>query len=62
MPTKLPSRQRSGYTLRLGRAERRLLEAGAAKRTERLSEYLRRTATEAARRDLSTEPATPSQS
>lgn len=49
---KLPSRERPVYTLRLAIAERRLLEAAAARQTEHLAEYIRRTALEAARREL----------
>ena len=40
------------FTLRLGLAERRLLEAAAAARAEYVGEYIRRTALEAARREL----------
>lgn len=47
-----PSRERAVYTLRLGNAERRLLEAAAAQKREYLAEYVRRTALDAARRDL----------
>lgn len=46
------ARGRPIYTLRLGTPERRILEAAAAQRGERLSEYLRRVGLEAARRDL----------
>jgi hypothetical protein len=49
---KLPSRQRPVFTMRLAVAERRIIEAAAASRTEYLSEYIRRAALEAARRDL----------
>lgn len=46
------SRARSVYGLRMSASERHILEAAAAKRNELLSEYLRRVAMEAARRDL----------
>jgi uncharacterized protein (DUF1778 family) len=49
------SRGRPIYTLRLGTPERRLLEAAAAQRKEALSEYIRRAALHAARRDLAEE-------
>ena len=49
---KLPSRERPVFTLRLAAAERRILEAAAAQRPEYLSEFIRRSALEAARRDL----------
>ena len=51
-PLRRPSRERPVYTLRLGVAERALLEAAAAQRSEYLAEYLRDRALEAARRDL----------
>lgn len=40
------------FTLRLGESQRRLLEAAAAQHREYLAEYIRRTALDAARRDL----------
>lgn len=40
------------YSLRLGVRVRRLLEAAAALHDESLAEYMRRTAADAARRDL----------
>lgn len=49
---KVPSRERKPYSMRLGAAERRLLEAAAAMRQEYLGEYIRRSAVEAARREL----------
>jgi uncharacterized protein (DUF1778 family) len=49
---KPPSRRRSEYTLRLGQTERRLLEVAAAARSEYLGEYIRRSALEAASREL----------
>ena len=59
MATQIPSRERAVYTMRLATAERRLLEAAAAHRQEYLAEYIRRTSLTAARRDVSTESATP---
>ena len=56
--TRVRSRERSVYTLRLAAAERRLLEAAAAERQEYLAEYIRRISLAAARRDLSTESET----
>ena len=54
----VPSRARTApYTLRLSVAERRVLEAAAAQRSEYLAEYLRGRALEVARRELAdTEP------
>jgi uncharacterized protein (DUF1778 family) len=40
------------YTIRLGTPERRIIAAAAAQRGEALSAYLRRTALEAARKEL----------
>jgi uncharacterized protein (DUF1778 family) len=54
---KLPSRERPVFTLRLAQSERRVLEAAAAQRPEHLSEFIRRTALEAARRDLAAQMA-----
>lgn len=59
MATKIPSRERPVYTIRLATGERRLLEVAAAHRQEYLAEYIRRTALAAARRDVSTDSATP---
>lgn len=56
--TKVPSRARSIYTLRLAPAERQLLEAAAAERQEYLAEYVRQSALAAARRDVSGESET----
>jgi len=42
--------ERPTYPLRLAPSERRLLQAAATERQEYLSEYIRRTALEAARR------------
>lgn len=50
-----PSQERPVYTLRLGIAERALIEAAAAQRSEYLAEYLRDRALEAARRDLASD-------
>jgi uncharacterized protein (DUF1778 family) len=47
-----PSRERSVYTIRLGAAERRLLEAAAACRSQYLAEFIRGSALEAARREI----------
>jgi uncharacterized protein (DUF1778 family) len=47
------SRERPIYTLRLARAERRILEAAAAQRDLYLAEFIRLSALEAARRLLS---------
>jgi uncharacterized protein (DUF1778 family) len=49
------SRERPVFTIRLGTAERRLLEAAAAERHEYLAEFIRRTSLTAARRDLTAE-------
>ena len=49
---KIPSRERSNYTLRLSEYERARLVAAAAKRPEHLAEYVRRVALEAAADDL----------
>ena len=59
MATQIPSRERAVYTMRLATTERRLLEAAAADRQEYLAQYIRRTSLTAARRDLNTDPATP---
>ena len=48
----VPSKERSVYTLRLADAERRLLEAAAAMRQEYLAEFIRRTALQAARLEI----------
>ena len=50
------ARGRPIYTMRLGTPERRVLEAAAAQRGEQLSEYIRRTALNAARRELARTP------
>ena len=47
-----PSRERPVYTLRLALSERCILEAAAAQHREYLAEFIRRTALEAARREL----------
>ena len=52
MMVKPPSRERPVYTLRLATIERRLLEAAAMQRDEYLAEFIRRTALEAARKNL----------
>lgn len=48
----VPGPPRSTFALRLGDNERRVVEAAAAQRGEPLSAYIRRTALEAARREL----------
>jgi uncharacterized protein (DUF1778 family) len=47
-----PSRERPVFTMRLGSAERALIQAAATARAEYTSEFIRRTALEAARREL----------
>ena len=55
-PHPRPSRARElVYTMRLARAERRLIEAAAIRRGEYMSEFVRRTCAEAARRELADE-------
>jgi uncharacterized protein (DUF1778 family) len=49
-------RERPIYSMRLDVPLRRLIEAAAAQRGETLASYIRRTATDAARRDLRTAP------
>lgn len=51
-----PTVGRDVYTLRLHFAERRLLEVAALQRGEQLAKFIRRSALEAARRELATEP------
>ena len=48
----VPSRARENVAVRLSAAERRLLEAASAARPEHLSTYIRESALEVARRDL----------
>ena len=47
-----PSRERPSYTIRLANSERRVLEAAAVEHREYLAEFIRRTALQAARREL----------
>jgi uncharacterized protein (DUF1778 family) len=46
------SGERANFTVRLSLAERRLLEAAAARQDETLGEYLRRVATARAHQDI----------
>lgn len=48
------ARGRPVYTMRLGTAERRIIEAAAAQQGEPLSAYIRQVALECARRELAT--------
>lgn len=52
MNTPTTIQPRDSYTMRLREAERRLLALAAQSRGERLSEYIRARALEAARREL----------
>lgn len=56
------SKERTVYALRLHNVERRVLEAAAAQRAEHLSEFVRRSALQAARAELAQEPDTPARS
>ena len=52
---RIPSRQRSNYTVRFLPSERAVLTAAADRRPEHLSEYIRRVALSAATADLRAE-------
>lgn len=54
MRVEVPSRARRELTIRVNGAERRLLEAAAAKQPQHLTTYIREAALIAARRALST--------
>ena len=49
---RVPSRERPNFTFRLSDSTRALLEAAAARKAEYLAEFIRRAATEVARREL----------
>lgn len=48
----VPTRERRVYSIRLGAAERAILEAAADHRAEYLAEFIRRSALEAAAREV----------